>query len=68
MFESWVGDSPETLTACFQSDAKYWKLKNIYFDPGDARKTEQMIKDSYAMLKDVFTYMQSRSECHPYLS
>ena len=55
VFAKWRQDTPGSINMAFAEDMKLWKGYRFIKDEADRKATEEVLKEHFVILKDVFT-------------
>ena len=63
VFKAWIKDDPKNLPNIAEEDFKYWKVAGMIKDKDieDRNGVQQVIKENYKRLKDIFINIASKS-------
>ena len=65
VFHKWNEDKISTLTNCIENDQNHWKAVKMKFEMDDMDATIELLTEHYAEVKEIITWLQSRSPEYP---
>lgn len=68
VFRDWKEDNMYTYKRCFENDMNHWKALKIKFKVEDLDETIELLEANYSEIKEIITWLQSKSQDYPYVS
>ena len=67
VFNGWKDDTSDVITNCMKHDWEKMLISRICPDHNELRKIKNELISNFAMLKEIFHYLQAKSKSYPKL-